>query len=487
LLPKLLPHLAGPAALLVAGLGWQALLQQPLERSRAARWGFGYLIGAAWVALAAWGLGHVAGVRLSRTLFVALVAAPVLAGGVAGALRRRRPDTAGSRSPRVRRRHVWAVWTAAGFGAMVSLALLADAVTDPVRDFDGRMTWGTAARYLAADGHTTPPVFADEAAFVVHPRYPIGLPILRVAAVELSGRGFTSFSERPLYALFLPALLLAFWPTLVRSFGRRASLLTLLLVGSAPVLLWGFESGPRSTYSDFPLAAFLGGAVAAWLHPATRRQAGRGAVAGLLLAAVAASKNEGLILAPLALGILALAGGGRRAKPALAAAATLVGCTTALVLHWRAGIPNRNDEGYFEDLDLGSLVDGLLHRTPNDLRRGLGRLFDLDTWGGLFWWLALASPLHPSAWRSRATRTALALVGSQLFLVSCAYALAPGDVFSSTWDRFVLQQSASWMILVAAIVREALRNRFVAGRQSLDGRRGGPGGGRTGLSSSAIR
>lgn len=454
MLPKLLPHLVGPVALLAAGLGWQALLPRPLERSRAARAGFGYLIGAAWVALAAWALGHVAGARLSRELFLGLALAPALAGSVA-ALRRRAKRSRRPSGPAVRRRHAWAVWVAAAFGTVVSLALVADAVTEPVRDFDGRMTWGTAARYLAADGRTTPAAFSDEAAFVVHPRYPIGLPILRAAAVELGGRGFGSFAERPLYALFLPALLLALWPTLSRSFGRRAGLLALLLVGSAPVLLWDFDTGPRSTYSDFPLAAFLGGAVVAWLHPAIRREAWRGGVAGLLLAAVVASKNEGLLLAPLALCVFATVGGGRRAGRALAAATTAVVAALSLVLHWRSGIPNRNDEGYFALADPMSVLRGLGERALPALAGGGERLLVTKRFGLLFWWLPLGLSWTPWARPSRAARVAVALLGLQLGLVLTAYAVAPKDVLAATWDRFVIQQTAALALLTAWAIRSA--------------------------------
>src|SRR5262249_35926317 len=147
------------------------------------------------------------------------------------------------------------------------------------------------------------------------------------------------------------------------------------LVAALVPLFSVYEGGATTTYSDLPLACFYGAALVLLLS--RRARPGDGLAAGALLAAAVLTKNEGAPLAALAFVLGALAPGlgrpaaGRPPRPpprppsrppsrpptaprsaprrrlrrlAMAAAPALL--AVALLVSWRAGIPNREDEGY---------------------------------------------------------------------------------------------------------------------------------------------
>jgi hypothetical protein len=465
-LARLLVVLAPPTAFVITGAALQALLPRPLERSIAARLGYAYLLGVAWIGLLAWSLGLLFGVPLGRTLFFGLVAAALLAGVAAVAARggdlgglapRRRPGTG---------RRFRALLPAAALVVAASLALLADAAVSPVHDFDGRMTWGTQARYLRAAHGVLPAVLVDRRAYVLHPRYPILMPLAQVAAAELAETDLDGFAVRPLYVLFLPALAAILAPALLRLGGARSAGLVLTLTLSAPALLWNQEVGARGTYSDLPLAAFLGAGLLLLLDPRSRHDRWRGVAAGLLLAAAVGTKNEGMLLAP-AVAVLTLGAalrpraGARRARvsPAAAAglAAVLVVGASILVAAWRLRIPNRNDEGYFEGFPLRALVSGFVARAPAAARTALLKSLDPSEWGGLFWVAPLLVVAGRRWMRRPEVLVALAVVGCQCALAASAYALVPNPgIVAVTWSRLMVQMLVPLAVVLTAATRAAL-------------------------------
>jgi hypothetical protein len=453
--PDLLSGLVAPALFAAAGAGLQALAPQPLESSFVARLGLAYLLGAAWCALTVWAASFLFGAPVGRVTFVAAGAVAVSSGLFAAAARG--GDAGGwRRADRSSGRGRWAGLACGVASLALAATLLADALVHPVTDFDGRMTWGTAARYIQAERTALPQVLSDESAYVIHPRYPPVMPLLQVAAAELAGTGIESRAVRPLYALFYAALLAALWPLLARTGGVRAAALAVAAIAWAPALLWNHEVGPLGTYSDFALTAFLGAALALLLHPSARRQAWRGAFAGLLLAAAAGTKNEGLLLAPAVLAAAALAGRGSRSIPALRRAAVLFAAGLLLTLAWRAEIPNRNDEGYFEELSLSALAGGLVSRLPLMAKQFGRSVVDSDAWGAL-WTLPLLWLAGRRGARARAARAATILLAAQLVLVTSAYAVTPDlAVLPVTLDRFVMQCLAPLALLTAATGRAAL-------------------------------
>jgi hypothetical protein len=473
-LGKILPAIGALALLLSAGMGLQLLLPAPLERSWSSRLGFAYLLGVGWVGLGAWTMAQLFGVPVTATLFAGLVALALFLG--AGGLLLRRGDLGGWRTSTAGvRGGRWPLSPAAVLVTVAALALLADASANPVIDFDGRMTWGTQARHLRAAASVHPGVLLDESVYVIHPRYPILLPLAQVAVVELAGEPFDGYAVRPLYALFLPALFAVAWPTLVRAGGSRAAGLAAVLLFASPVLLWNPDGGARGSYSDLPLAAFLGGGLALLLHPRLAREPWRGAVAGLLLAAAVGAKNEGLVLAVGSV-LLAAALAARRARRssrerrrsrAFGVAALVVTAAVTLVLAWRAPIPNRNDEAYFEDFRPAAVATGLRERAPAIARAMVAGAAERRDWGWLFWLAPALLLVGARGLRGRAVALAAGVVALQLAMVTAAYAVV-GDfsIVEVTWSRFLIQLALPLGILFSAATRGALSSARIARRSA---------------------
>jgi len=446
----------------VGGLSVQLLLPAPLERSRLARLALGFLIGCAGTALTAWSLGFAFGLPLDRPAFV-LFPSLALALGIATAIRR--GDLGGLAPSRPSRRAGRRALLAAPLllvGA-ASAALLLNALVEPVIDFDGRMTWGTAAKYLVAEGKALPEALTDPARYVIHPRYPILMPLLAAGSVRLGGGEVEGDGVRPLYTLFLPALLAVLAPAVLRRGGLRAGVLALLLVASVPALLWERETGARGTFSDLPLGAFLAGGLSLLLHPRLRDEPGRGWVAGLLLAAAAGCKNEGLVLAPAAALAATLAWRlhpGQRSPglPAGLRRAVLVTVLgVAFVALWQSRIPNRNDEDYFDLFSPLAAARGLVERAGEIAVRAGAQAFDPRRAGILFWSLPPLLLAGGRALGGRAVAAATVLLAVEAVLAATAYALVDDlRVVDVTWLRFAIQLYLPAALVIAAVARGAM-------------------------------
>jgi hypothetical protein len=370
---ELAGSLGAVALFAVPGYGVTELLP-PLRRlPPVRRAAYGYLLGVAVVGGTLYAASHFGGIPLRAPAVWTAAALPALAGILAAALRQARrrrahlvsppvppvesfacpegtgrrrassapPEGAGGghaggrhaerRAPDRRSRFSPpAIWTAlaawlrrlggplpaacALVAALVCCGLLAEAASDPVHDWDGRMTWTAQARYIRAAGTVDAEALRNGRWYVSHPQYPLLLPIAQAAALEAFGAGADSHLQRGIYAAFFPALLLLIYDGARRGAGRIAAALAVTAAASVPFFTFG-EGGAFSTYSDLPLACFYGAAVLLLLAP--RPDLAGGLAAGLLLAAAALTKNEGALLGllALALGWRSVAGPRRRARP----------------------------------------------------------------------------------------------------------------------------------------------------------------------------
>jgi len=139
---------------LFCATGWALTVLVPgLRRLPGAqRLGYAYLLGVAWICIGLYGLSHGWGARLRLPTILAVAAVPLCAalGARLTGLLPRRPARRGSLLRRVRASPfgIGLPWgLAMAFAAIVSGALLADAVGTPATDWDGRMTWGMQARW----------------------------------------------------------------------------------------------------------------------------------------------------------------------------------------------------------------------------------------------------------------------------------------------------------------------------------------------------
>lgn len=451
------------AAVLVAAGGLAIADLVPYLRGRPLlrRLGWAWLLGCAWLGGSAYAASHLLHLPLRRGVLL-----PILVLPVAAALLDRARDLRDRRAAPARPASAPPLSPFEGillsllflFGAFVAASLVANGLAVPVSDWDGKMTWVPQARFIRGARSVDAPALRDATAWLVHPRYPVLLPVLQVAAQEIADapRDDDRF-VRPLYALFWPALLLVLFDAASARAGRVAALVATLAAASAPFLAFSPNGGASGAYSDLPLACFWGGG----LLLLTAEGAGRagGCAAGLLLGAGVLSKDEGLPVAAVALvAAAAWAWAGRRLREGRAQLLAAAGVTLAaalLLVSWRAGIPPRYDQGQFVPLTLAALKEGVTTRLPEAARACFRAMANREEWG--LTWLLVPLGLLLGArrlGRREGLPLAVALAGA-LALYASAYALSvwpAGELARVTWDRFLVQMALPLFVLLALAV-----------------------------------
>ena len=448
-----------------AGLGLAELVPALRRLPIVRRLAYAYLLGVCWLGSGLYAGSHLFGLPLRTPSVLALAAVPILLGVLAR--RRRQPY-----QPKLPTQHPSVLPLAgAALAACVSLAVFAEALTAPLDDWDGRMTWSAQAAYVRHEGTVSPTALVREKWFVTHPRYPLLLPVAQAAAQEVAGAGPDEQPFRTLYAAFYPVLLLLVWDGARRRAGRTAAALAVLAVAPVPLLSFVGEGRAAGAYSDLPLACFYGAGLLLLLRPRLRPL--DGLAAGLLLAGAALAKNEGALLAPAALLLTALyrarpcrrarrlASGHRfaRALTPVVVAALPVLAALLLLASWRAGIPNRHDEGYFALLDPARLPGQLVGRLPLLVPIALEKTFLSPSWG-TFWWMAAV--VLAAGWagvRRRRGAVLAAAATAPLAIGWLAYTVHwdPTYVAGVTWERLLLQGLVPAAALLAAALRHHLR------------------------------
>lgn len=454
------------ALFLGTGLGLTFCLPGFTRIGLARRLAFAYLLGVSWIGLFLYTSSHFGGVPIDGPLVFLAAFIPLLAGsGVAVRLLITRRWLAPP--ARLPRRTIQSLgwWGLSLLAAFVSVTAFANALTHPLEDWDGRMTWSAQAIFIRDAGSVDADVLRSAKTFVSHPRYPLLMPLAQVAALEAAG----SDDERvfrAVYAAFYPVLVLLVVDASRRWAGRRAALLTALVLLTIPWIPFDREGGATGAYSDLPLACFSGAGLLLLLQG--RPRVSSGIAAGLLLGAAVLTKNEGL---PEAAVTLALAVGitittvhrhSRSARPRLlatAAAFSLVLVALVVLVHWRSAIPNRYDESYFETFSVPTFVRNLTSmRLFSILPVIAARMFHPGVWG-LFWWLApiLVLVAAPSWRRPPAAFLALA-AAAPVAMAWAAYSQvsAAGYYAEVTWNRILLQAAVPLFSLLALSIRKLL-------------------------------
>ena len=450
-------NLGGVALVALPGLGIAELFTPLRRRPLLQRLGYSYLLGLLVLGGSLFAASHLLGVPLRRPAILTAALVPTLLGLVARLRRQRIYD----QRPRWQTAAVICI-------AAIFLGPLTSALTAPLGDWDGRMTWSPLAAWLRHEGTVDASVLREDHWWVFHPRYPPLLPLAQVAAQETFGAGEDEQYYRALYAAFLPALLLVLYDGARRAAGSRAAILTTLGVAVLPFLSYG-AGGATSAYSDLPLAGFYGAALVLLLLERTRPSAGL--AAGCLLAGAVLTKNEGALLAGAAL-LLASLRLIRTPRPFgwFACAAGPALAAFALLTSWRAAIPNREDEDYFAVLRLSDLFHGAVARLPEIVPEILRWTFRWSSWLG-FWLLFLVVLL--AGWRAlrRPDVRLLLLAGWIPAAVAwAAYAVSTRleHLLGETWDRFLLQGLVPLAIVFACALRKTFARRvdFAAPRST---------------------
>ena len=445
--------LLAAALVAVGGLALADLVPFLRVRPLLPRLGWAWLLGCAWLGGGAYAASHVLNLSLRRGVLLPLALLPIAA-AIAHRARRRGATPSRPVGPPVFSFEGISFSLLFIFGVFVTASLVANGLAVPVSDWDGKMTWVAQARFIRGARSVDAPALRDPTAWVVHPRYPVLMPVLQVAAQEIADASWDDRFVRPLYALFWPAFLLVLFDAAAARANRLAAAIATLGAACAPALAFELHAGAAGTYSDLPLACFWG----AGLLLVTGEGAGlaEGLAAGLLLGAAVLTKSEGLPLAAVALtAALAWAVAGRRlaaARVPLVAAAALVSAAALLLVSWRSAIPPRYDEGQVAAVTFAALAKGSATRLPEAARACLRAMANREEWG--FTWLFVPLGLALGARRLArlsALPLAVALAGA-LALYAAAYALSvwPAAMLAeTTWDRFLVQMGLPLFVLLA--------------------------------------
>jgi hypothetical protein len=486
-------NLGGVALFALPGLGLAELVSPLARLPLWRRLGYAFLLGVAVVAGTLFAASHLLGAPLRRPAIATACLTPIAVGIAAAVIRRRRADRRRRRrAPPDPGRPAWESATgpvAALLIAAVCLGPLAMALSVPLGDWDGRMTWCVDAAYMRQEGTVDARVLRDAHWFMMVPRYPPLLPVAQVAIQETFGAAQDEQLFRAFYVAFLAALLLVIHHGAARAAGRAAAALATLAVALPPVVSYGL-GGATSAYSDLPLAAFYGAARVVLLT--ARPGLASGLAAGCLLAGSVLAKNEGQLLAAVAL----LLGSARllrwRRRPLgllpdrpgppdrlppvsrtppfprtrnlqplawLAAAALPALAAAVLLASWRAGIPDRFSPDYVHGLGVAALLHGLASRLPRIVGGLLGQSWRWSDWRGL--WIVVPAALiagHRALRRPLARRLLLAGLAPAAIGLA-AYSMADVDLaelIPETWSRFLMQALAPLAIVFACALSELL-------------------------------
>jgi hypothetical protein len=372
-----------------------------------------------------------------------------------------------------------AVLLAVLIGTAVSAGLLAEAVAEPLRDWDGRMHWSAQARYIRYEGTVLPLAVTRGQWFINHPRYPVLMPVSQVAVLEATGAGQDEFPFRAVYAAFFPALLMLLYDGARRWTGRLPAAVTVAAACGLRFLTFYADGGAMSSYSDLPLGCFFGAALVLLLR--SQVTGADGVLAGLFLGAAVLTKNEGTILAAAALlaASLPLLRLWRERRPIprrrlllkgarLCSAAAVFLAAIAFFITWRSGIPNRQDENYEEHVRLESLWPEAVTRLPSFAGEILASTFlTWDHWTGFWWVYGIVLIAGRSVLRGRraALTRPLALAALTPLCVGWgAYSVNEGPewLIKVTWERFLVQGTVPLLLLFAFALAEILRRSPVA-------------------------
>lgn len=490
---ELLASAGGVALFLLPGLALTGLFPGLRETPRLRRLGYAFLLGVATLAGSLYILSALFEVPLRRPAIFGTAAALTVLGMAGWVLARKE-----RRSSRSRRKLPAAALVLAFAGIGVTAGVFADSLIYPLRDWDGRMHWSAQARYIRYEGSVLPLAVVRGQWFINHPRYPVLMPVAQVAVLEATGAGQDEVFFRTLYAAFFPALLLVVYDGARRWAGWLPAGLTVAAASGIPFLTFFPDGGAASSYSDLPLGCFFGAGLVLLLRGRVRPS--DGVAAGLLLGAAVLTKNEGTILAAFALLAAVLVPALRRWRtrrgtlPAAArrrlllkgarvcAAASVVVAVLAFFLYWRFQIPNRQDENYEEFVTAEHLFPDALTRIPEFGSQILVQTFlTWDRWIG-FWWAVLVV-LMAGRGILKGRRAALSwpvLLGfaAPLAIAWGAYTVHwnPAELVKVTWERFLVQGSLPFFLLLSLALRETLRRSSPGWRGYSKGTKRPPGG-----------
>jgi hypothetical protein len=278
-----------------------------------------------------------------------------------------------------------------GVALLLAALLLAVSYKDGVYG-DALSFWGLKALILAENDSLRIPEFLDNDYFHHHKDYPLLFPSLQACLYRISGQVLDR-TAKLLYPLLLLSTSLYLYFHLRRRHGRWAAFTGGALCLMTPSIC-GFHPGICSGYMDIPLGCF---SAVALLTAAEWLREGHGADAvktGLLLGAMALTKNEGIAAAAAAVVLLVCATVFKEKKWRIQILLLLlpVAVLAGTWLAFRAQLPPGH--GDYLTRFMGGEGGGKLAQVPQVAWRYLLELLHFERWG--FLWIGAG--LAAAAW-----------------------------------------------------------------------------------------
>lgn len=336
---------------------------------------------------------------------------------------------------------------ATAFAAVPVAALLVASFIVPLNDYDGRAFWLLKARAIAREKAVDGDFFHGRSGYDPRNRYPLLVPLDAAAVYSVLGDD-DDRNARWLFAFTGISFLLV----LRREIGRRVSpaigAWTVAVLAWTPQILLAPEGSALSAYADVALAAFSAAAFFAMLDGSWRSF-------GLWLCGAVLTKNEGLAIAAIMIGVAVLLHGRsvftRRFGFSLAGITIAVG----LLLFWQHGIPP-GDEHNLPGLVL--TLPARMGRLPSAAGAFLRHWGDVAAWG-LLWPAFAAACVFPATAKTRAQAIAIAFCATLSVAYVITYAVSPWSVqelAATSANRLLLHMAGPAAFVVASALQEAV-------------------------------
>lgn len=392
----------------VIGAAVAAALRADFPGDRLGRFGHAFLLGVGVNGTLLF-IAGLLGLAINRTTCIVLLVAALIAGFAMRKRRRQHSSENLAAPPPVAQARLALVLM------LIPVAFaMVDAVSVPLRDWDGRAFWVLKGKAIAHEESITGPFFNGLGARNLHSEYPLMMPLADASMFALLGDD-DDRHVRGIYVLSGLALLLVMRGWLTRSYGTTIGSCIPVAVAWLPQFATAEAGSMLTAYADLPLTAF---AAAGLLESVGR---GRPVLVGLWAAFALQTKNEGMVIAAAILAIYGVMEAQRDSMRSLAkkiaVALIPVALTFALLAAWRAMIPLEYDENYAGRV---SAIASALPNLASAARLFLARAIDPQLWG-VFWLIVVAA--IPVAIMARGRRLAIASVAF-IVLVSIAYVVA---------------------------------------------------------------
>jgi len=238
------------------------------------------------------------------------------------------------------------------------IAVFLDALSQPLLTFDSRSNFGIKAKILFHQQGIYNQDFFDPERVVGHQRYPLLVPLAENLVYHFIG-GVQDRWAKIVFPLWFSGLISLSYAGLRRTLSRKLSLLGAALLASLPVFTYNVNGGAASGLADVPLTCFFT-AFCMFLFYGIQEESSQDLwLAALFGVFTVLTKNEGIALCLIALGVGAVKFDWRKFSRLLLPCAS----GALLLLPWFEfclSLPAA-DENYWTELSFRRIAAGIPH------------------------------------------------------------------------------------------------------------------------------